>query len=213
MDSDGFFYAEINGKSGLVPSNFLQDAPPPLHPPQGHPRPRRPSSGHARPQRSPGPPGGHAGGHVVERPRSQPHQQPIMPQSRVDGATNQNREHPPMNGGARNTVNAPKPPQQPVQQPQPSLTQTIMHQIQQFTPIQHQNTPQQRPQRMQGPSQPLIRPSPQPHPQARAPAPKKSAAVPLVSGSAPQFYLPPSHSQVRPAEPGKAGAGPRPRKG
>ena len=28
MDDDGFFMGEINGRRGLVPSNFLTDVPP-----------------------------------------------------------------------------------------------------------------------------------------------------------------------------------------
>lgn len=27
MDDDGFYYGELRGQRGLVPSNFLQDAP------------------------------------------------------------------------------------------------------------------------------------------------------------------------------------------
>ena len=34
MDEDGFFYGEHNGKRGLVPSNFLKEAPPPGYKPE-----------------------------------------------------------------------------------------------------------------------------------------------------------------------------------
>ena len=252
MDTDGFFYAEIDGKFGLVPSNFLQELPQshsPLHPPKAHDRQRRPSSGHARPRASPGPPVGHApkqGQPVNERPRSQPHQQPMMSQQRPPVVTNQNQEQLPINGGARHGFSSAKPAQAPTQVVQqrfvsPQQHQTLMHQNQQqFQPIMQQKPPPQQPQqqqqqqhrpqsqpqqqqqqprpqskeRVQITSQPLVRPSPQPRPQAqvRAPVAKKASGAPLMSGSAPVFYLPPSHSQVRPTEAGKPGAGVRPRK-
>ncbi|KAG8008244.1 RIMS-binding protein 2 [Nibea albiflora] len=47
MDEDGFFYGDLNGHRGLVPSNFLQalpeDPPPDLHPAQPAPEPRKES--------------------------------------------------------------------------------------------------------------------------------------------------------------------------
>ncbi|KAE8287991.1 Peripheral-type benzodiazepine receptor-associated protein 1 [Larimichthys crocea] len=49
MDEDGFFYGDLNGHRGLVPSNFLQvlpeDPPPDLHPAQPAPEPRKESQG------------------------------------------------------------------------------------------------------------------------------------------------------------------------
>ena len=42
MDEDGFFVGEMNGQLGLVPSNFLEDAPPNLnYPPPAHAPGRR----------------------------------------------------------------------------------------------------------------------------------------------------------------------------
>uniref|UniRef100_A0A665U8L4 RIMS-binding protein 2 n=1 Tax=Echeneis naucrates TaxID=173247 RepID=A0A665U8L4_ECHNA len=46
MDEDGFFYGDLNGHQGLVPSNFLTFAP--------H-RPRTQTSTHCKPQVNPGP--------------------------------------------------------------------------------------------------------------------------------------------------------------
>ncbi|XP_074466201.1 peripheral-type benzodiazepine receptor-associated protein 1 isoform X2 [Sebastes fasciatus] len=49
MDEDGFFYGDLNGHAGLVPSNFLQavpeEAPAPRHAAQHAPEPRKESQG------------------------------------------------------------------------------------------------------------------------------------------------------------------------
>ncbi|TKS83617.1 RIMS-binding protein 2 [Collichthys lucidus] len=49
MDEDGFFYGDLNGHRGLVPSNFLQalpeDPPPDPHPAPPAPEPRKESQG------------------------------------------------------------------------------------------------------------------------------------------------------------------------
>ncbi|XP_041656722.1 peripheral-type benzodiazepine receptor-associated protein 1 isoform X3 [Cheilinus undulatus] len=63
MDEDGFFYGDLNGQRGLVPSNFLQalpeDAPAELIPAQPAPEPKKEPQGNFMPSTDPpdtGPP-------------------------------------------------------------------------------------------------------------------------------------------------------------
>lgn len=81
MDDDGFYMGELNGVRGLVPSNFLTEAPPdyeggarggrrPMPPHLGPPDHRRPPGPGAR---GPPPPPreGAAGGHGPPHPRDE----------------------------------------------------------------------------------------------------------------------------------------------